>query len=139
MRKMATSRNTQFWINFKEWVSYWRLNIHRFVLEYMGVNIHLFQQIILYLMDSPNCNSITSFIFFASRGLGKTFITMVFCIAKSILYPGIKIKVASSTIKQSNLFLNKVYEIMNGRPNIEKEIESISIGKELGVIKFYNG
>lgn len=139
MRKMATSRNTQFWINFKEWVSYWRLNIHRFVLEYMGVNIHLFQQIILYLMDSPNCNSITSFIFFASRGLGKTFITMVFCIAKSILYPGIKIKVASSTIKQSNLFLNKIYEIMNGRPNIEKEIESISIGKELGVIKFYNG
>lgn len=136
---MATSRNTQFWINFKEWISYWRLNIHRFVLEYMGVNIHLFQQIILYLMDSPNCNSITSFIFFASRGLGKTFITMVFCIAKSILYPGIKIKVASSTIKQSNLFLNKVYEIMNGRPNIEKEIESISIGKELGVIKFYNG
>lgn len=137
--KMAVKRDTLFWDNFKEWIVYWRLNIHRFVIEYMGVNIHLFQQIILYLMDSPNCYSITSFIFFASRGLGKTFITMVFCVAKCILYPGIKIKVASSTIRQSNLFLNKIYEIMNGRPNIEKEIENISIGKELGVIKFHNG
>ena len=135
---MAANRSDKFWNNFKDWIVYWRLNIHRFVMEYMGLRVHLFQQIILYLMDSPNCHSITSFIFFASRGLGKTFITMVFCIAKCILYPGISIKVASSTIKQSNLFLNKVYEIMNGRPNIEREIESISIGKELGYIKFYN-
>jgi len=35
----------------KLWVSYWRENIHRFALEYLGLKLHLFQLILLYLMD----------------------------------------------------------------------------------------
>lgn len=133
------TKSSIFWSNFSDWIIYWRLNIHRFVKEYMGLNIYLFQEILLYLMDSPSSQSITSFIFFASRGLGKSFLTMVFCIAKCILYPGIKIKVASSTIRQAILFAQKANEIKDGRPNIEKEIKDISIGKDYALIEFFNG
>ena len=134
-----TTKSSRFWGNFNEWIDYWRLNIHRFVLEYMGVNVKLFQQILLYLMDSPSCKKDNSFIFFASRGLGKSFLTMVYCIAKCILYPGITIKVASSTMHQAVLFTEKAYEIKNGRPNIEKEIDRISINKDSAEIVFVNG
>lgn len=133
------TKSSTFWSNFNQWIYYWRKNIHRFIIEYMCLDIHLFQQVIVYLMDSPNANSITSFIFFASRGLGKTFICMVFCTAKAILYPGIKIIVASSTIKQATIFIQKINEIKEGRPNIENEILSIKIGKDGGSITFTNG
>ena len=137
---MATqTKSSEFWGNFNEWIAYWKLNIHRFVIEYMGLNLYPFQQLIVYLMDSPNCHSITSFIFFASRGLGKSFLAMVFCLAKCILYPGIKIKVASSTIKQATLFVEKAKEIKDGRPNIEKEIDYIFVNKDSALITFKNG
>lgn len=136
---MKKTKSSQFWYNFYEWINYWRLNIHRFVIEYLGIDIKPFQQLILYIMDSPSCTTITSFVFFASRGLGKTFITMVYCVAKCILYPGIKIKVASSTMRQAVLFLDKIYEIQNGRPNIEREISIINISKDSGFIEFTNG
>lgn len=125
--------------NLKSFFCYWRLNIHRFCIEYLGVRVHLFQQILLYLMDAPQCKTLTSFIFFASRGLGKSFLTMLFCIAKCILYPNITIKVASSTIKQAISFAKKINEIKNGRPNIENEIEDISITKDGALITFKNG
>lgn len=109
-------------------------------MEYMGIRLPAFQQILLYFMDAPDCKSgLTSFIFFASRGLGKTYLTMVFCIAKCILYPGIAIKVASSTIGQAVIFLRKAYEIKDGRPNIEREIRNIKTNDNGGEISFWNG
>lgn len=137
--KKPQNKSDSFWDNFNDWICYWRLNIHRFVGEYLGLNVHIFQQILLYLMDAPRAKSITSFIFFASRGLGKSWLTMVFCIAKCILYPGIQIKVASSTIRQAVLFINKVNEIKDGHPNIEREIEDVSVNKDGGIITFRGG
>lgn len=105
----------------------------------MGVKLPPFQQILLYFMDAPGVKSTTSFIFFASRGLGKTYLTMVFCIAKCILWPGITIKVASSTIGQAVIFLQKANEVKEGRPNVEKEISDIHANKDGGIITFHNG
>ena len=62
---------TQFWDNFESWISYWRLNIHRFVEEYLGIRLEDFQKIILYCMSKPDCEEMTTFDWFASRGLGK--------------------------------------------------------------------
>lgn len=40
---------------------------------------------------------------------------------------------------QAVLFTEKAYEIKNGRPNIEKEIDRISINKDSAEIAFING
>lgn len=127
--------------NINEYICYWRLNIHRFAIEYLGLDIKEFQQIALYLMDAPYTQELHNFIFFASRGLGKSWLVMVFCVCKCILFPGIKIKVASATVGQANKFLEKIHEIKKGRPNIEDEIEAngIRITKESGMITFRNG
>lgn len=132
------TKSSEFWGNFSEWIGYWRLNIHRFVLEYLGIKIYPFQQLALYLMDAPFENKITSFIFFASRGLGKSFLTMLYCISKCILYPGIQIKVASSSVGQAAEFMKKIYEIKELSPMIEKELSSISISTDKGLIEFVN-
>lgn len=133
-------KTSNFRENFDKWIIYWRENIHRFVVEYMGLEIALFQQIILYLMDAPGNESIFTFVWFASRGLGKTFLTMVYCVAKCILWPGITIKVTSATIRQATVFLQKIYEIQNKCPIIVQEIESdgIRISKDGGRIRFRN-
>lgn len=152
MTTQNQQNSSEFWNNINDWVSYWRLNIHRFIVEYLHWDIAIFQQILLYLMDFPTTvkkNKISisketksrmcSFIWFASRGLGKTFLTMMFCVAKCILYPGIKIMVASATIKQALKFIEKIYEIKDGHPNIEREIDSIKTSKDNGSIRFKNG
>lgn len=140
MKVAKITKSSEFWKNMNDYIIYWRLNIHRFIVEYMCLDLHLFQQITIYLMDNPGTKkALSSFIFFASRGLGKTFLTMAYCVAKCILFPGIQIKVASSSIKQANEFFKKIYEIQNGRPNIENEIESAFITRDYGEIKFHNG
>jgi hypothetical protein len=52
--------------NFEEWVSYWRANPHRFISDYLGMELHDFQKVLIYQM-----NFYRNFIFIASRGLNK--------------------------------------------------------------------
>lgn len=48
------------------WVSFWRLNPHRFVSDYLGIRLYTFQKILMYLMNiSPK------FVFIATRGIKK--------------------------------------------------------------------
>ena len=51
----------------KIWTEYFRKNPHRFCMDWLGINLYWFQQVLLYMM-----NICTSFCFTASRGLGKT-------------------------------------------------------------------
>lgn len=134
------SNKDVFWENFESWICYYRLNIHRFCEQYLGVDLKLFQKLIIYAMDSPNAVGLNTFVFFASRGLGKTFLTMVFCIAKGILYPGIKIRVAAPNIKQATLLIGKAIELRREHPNIDREIEGeIKINKDQARILLKNG
>lgn len=45
------------------WTSFWRENPHRFIMDYLDVNIHIFQQILIYAMNKSDI-----FCFIASRG-----------------------------------------------------------------------
>ena len=45
------------------WCSFYRANPHRFVKDYLGINLRIFQQIILFMM-----NISTNIIYTASRG-----------------------------------------------------------------------
>ena len=46
------------------WVTYWRKNPHRFVEEYLGLKLFLFQKILIYLMFKNDI-----FTFIACRGI----------------------------------------------------------------------
>lgn len=52
-RKKNRSLNTQeiYNRNFEEWVGYWRCNPHRFIMEYLGLELYDFQRVVLCMMD----------------------------------------------------------------------------------------
>lgn len=85
------------------WAGYYRCNPHRFAKDYLHLDLHLFQKILLVMM-----NWCTSFVFIASRGLGKTYLSAIFCCVRCILYPGTKICIASGTRGQSYNVLEKI-------------------------------
>ena len=49
--------------NIMSWVGFWRANPHRFVEDYLGINIFSFQKVLIYLM-----NRTSVFVFIAARG-----------------------------------------------------------------------
>ena len=76
-----------------KWAGFYRQRPDIFAEEYLGITLKPFQKILLYVMMHYNYTA-----FFASRGLGKSFLTALFCVIKSILYPGTKIVVASGKL-----------------------------------------
>lgn len=82
--------------------------------------------------------------FWAARSLGKTWLTALFCVVRCILYPGIKICVASATRPQANEVLSKIADDFMkrygwGSDNLKREISDCTIGSNKAEIKFYNG
>lgn len=115
--------------------SFYRENPHRFAKDYLGLNLKIFQEIILVMIDIN-----TKFMFLAARGLGKTFIIAVYCCIRCILYPGTKICVASKTVKQAKELLGKiVYELMPNSANLRLEIEQSVLNGNDAFITFKNG
>lgn len=135
-RKQQKLRNVEFWQNFEEWICYWRLNPQRFCTEYFGLNLYLFQKIIIYIM---NFETVRNFIFWASRGTSKSWLTMVFCLEYGTLFPGNTIIVAAPSIKQANLLLAKAYDLRDHYPNIAREIIEITNNKDVAKIKLKSG
>lgn len=100
--------------------AYYRSNPHRFAKDYLHLDLHLFQKIVLVMM-----NLVTTFTFIGARGIGKTFLSAVFCTIRCILWPGTKIVVASGTRGQSNLILEKILlELKPRSPELAAEIDS---------------
>lgn len=101
------------------WASYYRSNPHEFAKDYLHLDLHTFQKILLVMM-----NTSTTFVFIASRGLGKTFLSAVFCVIRCILYPGTKICIASGTRGQSINVLEKIItELIPNSPELKNEID----------------
>lgn len=50
----------------KKWTSFYRLNMHRFVEHYLGIELFFFQKILMYFM---NLNTFVMIV--AARGLNK--------------------------------------------------------------------
>lgn len=103
----------------KVWVEYWRKNIEIFVEQYMGVKLFTFQKILIHMMHKSNF-----FCWVACRGLGKSWMTAVYCCAVAILYPGIKIVIASGQKSQADsVITEKIAELMSNSPTLSMEIE----------------
>lgn len=102
------------------WASYYRENIDRFVVEYLGMtNLKWFQLVLLAMM---NCSR--TFLWIASRGMGKSYLVAIFAVCRCILYPGTKVVVTSGIRSQSINVLEKIQtELIPGSPNLQNEID----------------
>lgn len=78
----------------------------------------MFQKILLVMMFWS-----TTFIFIACRGLGKTYLSAIYCVVRCILYPGTRICIASGTRGQAINVLEKIIqELKPASPELCAEI-----------------
>lgn len=69
-------------------------------------------------------NFAMEFVFIGSRGIGKTFLSAIFCVIRCILYPGTRICIASGTRGQSINVLEKIIqELKPNSPELAAEID----------------
>lgn len=81
----------------------------------------------------------TTFVWIASRGQGKTFISAVYCVTRCILYPGTKVCIASGTRGQAINVLEKItLELKPISPELRAEIREEKINGTNAFISFYN-
>lgn len=116
------------------WASYYRLFPHVFVKDYLGIELKLFQTIILYFMMHGNY-----LMYIAARGQGKTWLTAIFCIVRCILYPGTKIVIASGRKSQAREVIDKIADIRNESPNLRREISDLKSSINDASVEFHNG
>lgn len=121
------------------WASFYRKNPQRFVSEYLNIHLKLFQKILIYMMIVS-----TNFMYIASRGSGKTWLTSLYCVVRCILFPGTKICIASGYKSQSLEVIQKISEdfMKNyswGSENLRREISYISTSMNNAICEFRNG
>lgn len=119
------------------WASFYRANPHRFVKDYLHIDLRLFQKILLVMM-----NICVGFVYIASRGQGKSFICAIFCCVRCILYPGTKICIASGTRGQAQNILEKIMlELKPRSAELANEIDEkqSKMNGSNSIIVFKNG
>ena len=116
------------------WGAFYRKNPDRFAIDYLHLKLRFFQRIMLVMMFWS-----TTFVWIASRGQGKTFISAVYCVTRCILYPGTKVCIASGTIGQAINVLEKItLELKPNSPELRAEIREEKINGTNAFISFYN-
>lgn len=116
--------------------SYYRANPHRFVKDFLHIDLRWFQKIVIFAM---NLNP--AFCMIASRGLGKTFLIAIYCCVRCVLYPGTKICIASGTRSQAINVLEKIKTEIVPK-SIELKLEllgDIKTGSQEAIAQFKNG
>lgn len=122
--------------NLYLWSTFFRRNLHRVAIYYLGLKLHLYQVIILYFMG------ISQFIaIIASRSAAKSFIIAVYACCTCIVKPYSKIVLASGTKGQAKLIVTEKIknELMNMSPTLRREIATIKDNQNEVIIVFRNG
>lgn len=84
-------------------------------------------------------NLTTNSMMVCCRGIGKTWLTALFCVVRCILYPGTVIVCAAKTRKQGGLIINKIKDLfMPNSANLRMEIEEVQVNQYNSVIRFRN-
>ena len=118
------------------WITFFRRNMHRFAMDYLGIKLHIYQIVMLYLMG------INKFIVtIAARGSAKSFLIALYACCRCILYPHTKILIASSTKGQAKLIVSEKIEkeLMNLSPALRKEISKVIVNENNISVEFRNG
>jgi len=118
------------------WTSYYRANPQRFCKDYLNIDLKLFQQIIIYMM-----NLCTNFVFIASRGASKSFLIAVFACVRAILYPHSEIVISCKVRNQAIEILDDkiLKELCGMSSNLKNEILRSTINNQKAEIIFKNG
>ncbi len=136
--KMKTENNKQQRLmnGVGKWASFYRENPHRLASDYLGIKwLRPFQQALIVA-----CFKYTYVMIIASRGMGKSLIAALVCVLKCILYPGIKICIASGRRGQSLNVINKiVQDFMGSSDNLRNEILDYKVSTYFAEIRFKNG
>lgn len=117
--------------------AYYRANPHRFVKDFLHIDLRWFQKIVIYAM-----NMNPAFCMIASRGLGKSFLIAIYCCVRCVLYPGTKICIASATRGQAANVLEKIRtEIIPKSNELKCELKGgdIKISYSEAIALFKNG
>ena len=100
------------------WGSFFRHNPDKFAESYLHLRLKRFQKILLIMMFWS-----TTFVFIACRGIGKTYISAIYCVIRCILWPGTKVCIASGTRGQAINVLDKIMlELKPASPELCAEI-----------------
>lgn len=121
--------------HFIQWVTFFRRNLHRFAMDYLGIKLHLYQIIMLFLMG------VNQFIVvIASRASAKSFVIALYACCRCILYPNSLIVLSSSTKGQSKLLVSEKIqkELMNLSPVLRKEILRVKDNQNEVIVYFRN-
>ena len=118
------------------WNTFFRRNLHRLAIDYLKINIHIYQAIILYLMGI--CNFI---VIVACRAAAKSFIIALYACCRCITRPFTKIVLSSATKGQSKLIVTEKIknELMNMSPALRAEIRNIKDNQNEVIVYFRNG
>ena len=122
-------------VNFMLWVTFFRRNLHRFAIDYLGITLHLYQIIWLYLMGVKQF-----FVVIASRASAKSWIIALYACCKCILYPKMIIVLSSSTKGQSKLLISDKIEkdLMGRSPALRREIKKVVVNQAVMEVHFRN-
>jgi hypothetical protein len=120
--------------NLIDWCTFYRRNIHLFVLHYLGIKLFPYQIIWIYWM-----NICDSFVAICSRADGKTWLLGLFACAKAILYPNSEIVVVSLTKEQAGKIVEKISSIRGNSSNLAREISNITTNINKLQVDFHNG
>lgn len=130
------NRDNRYKVGLHKFVSFWRENIHRFIIDYFEcIELKPFQNLLLYLMSKN-----VMFVYIASRGQGKSHLVAWFACAYAVLYPNVEIVITSGSKKQSKLMVTEKIEPFSQKyPNLGKEIDKINKNGDEIVVYFKNG
>lgn len=122
----------------REITDLYRQNPHRLISTELGCEtLTWFQDLIIYLAFRS-----ASFFLIAARGIGKSYIIAWIIIALAIVFPRIKIVIASSTKGQARLLVTQkvMGEIYNRYPNVRREIDlrNSSLSQNDTYVTLYN-
>lgn len=118
------------------WATFFKRNMHRFVIDYLKISLFEYQAIAIYMMGISNQICII-----ASRNDAKSFIVAVYAVARCLLYKGTKFRIGSATEKQAKLIVSEkiIDELCEWSPILRKEIEDYSTRNSDIYVKFRNG
>lgn len=117
--------------------SYYRANPHRFVKDFLHIDLVWFQKVLIYAM-----NMYSMFCMIAARGLGKSFLIAIYSCVRCVLWPGSKVCIASGTRGQAITILEKIRtEILPKSPELRAELVNgdVKITSSESIALFRNG
>lgn len=119
VKQNGSSENVS--IDYEAWTeffSYYRYYVDEFAEDILGLELFPFQRVILRAMARGQFS-----VLIACRGLGKSFIVCVFYVCMAILYPNIKLGIASGNSQQAkNVIIQKLKGELYKNENIKSEM-----------------